>query len=188
MATDIFAVAFLSPVWWIAVGACLAIGFGIWYAASGRRGQSLGLMPFVLATIAYFVALLAISFVESSIIFVGREQLARDQYWAIVPGWTLYLFSILGSLGTLVFMLTGVPVAALLVRYRRFGPISIAIVLLGLWLAPSLFFWSTPSNQWEVGHRLEALFRRLRELGPLVWIGYGSFLATLLIALRRKAL
>ncbi|WP_332878072.1 hypothetical protein [Massilia sp. S19_KUP03_FR1] len=151
------------------IGAAVMATFFIWRTMLGEAFSQIGDKPLVLAYSCVAVGLVGMSFVGSYIEFSGRVAnglLHETQRWSIVPGWMIYT-----TMLSLVFVLpllglVGVPVAASLLTRGLLTPLNIAVRVLFLWSALTIFGWILPGNEWHRTHRLESFMMGLKNLLP----------------------
>ena len=176
-----------SPIGLIAYGIGLAVMMLTWRGILGGRFGAVGVWPLLWGIVTSTVATLLFCAVVSSVMYAERLAAYPELggFWAIVPGWTLYLYSIYAVALFFAFTVVLVPYAALLVRRDRFTWKTIVLSLLVGWLLASVAFGSFPANQWQQAHRLEHLARTALDLAWIFWLIFGPFLTTILLTMRR---
>lgn len=157
------------------IAAAVALPFVVWAVLLGKARSAVGYKPLALAYMLAAIGLLLLNFGSSYLEFGSRvagNVLPEDQRWSTVLGWTVYMF-VLSLVAVLPLLgLLGVPVAALLLRTRRFSLAAIACGLLGVWFALSGFAWTFPSNEWHRTHRMESLLSFLSSFAlPIAFVG-----------------
>lgn len=186
MALDAFILFVGSPYGLIAFGVGLFVMMATWRNILGRRFAAVSFWPLLLGIVATMTAALVFCTIMASVMYT--ERLAAypglADFWAIVPSWALYLYSIYAVMLLFVFTVVLVPYVALLVRRDCFTWKAIVLSLFTGWLLASIAFGSFPANQWQQAHRLEHLARTALDLAWVFWLILGPFFATILLSMR----
>jgi hypothetical protein len=171
------------------IALAIALPFLVWRAVLGPAFLNVRYAPLGLGYFLASLGMLAFTFGSSYLEFSSRVSsnvLPEQQRWSIVPGWTIYM-SVLSLVAVLPLVgVFGVPVSALLVRFRRFSIRTILAVLLLSWLSLALVLWLFPSNQWEQTHRFEALSKWITALGPAIFAIGAPFLGGIYFLCKRR--
>jgi hypothetical protein len=168
MATDFLFYWMMQPFGLALIGLSLAIPFLFWWLVLGKTFAGVGFRPLIIGCVSAAIGLLIANFGWAYAEFsarVARGVLQEERRWAIVPGWTVYT-SVLSLILVIPLMALGAPYTAFLIRLRKLNFVTIALSVLGLWLAIVLVVWVSPSNEWHRAHRLESLVRLLWESLP----------------------
>jgi hypothetical protein len=155
------------------IALAVAVPFAIWRLMLGKQYAEIGIAPLIVAYTCAFVGLAVVSFASSYLEFsnrVSRGILLEEQRWSTVVGWSIY-FAVLSLIMVLPLIgLLGVPLSALLLRFRRLTYVSIAVAVVTLWLSLVVLAWAFPGNAWHTEHRFESFNMWLKELLPAVML------------------
>ena len=164
------------------VALAMAVPFAIWRLVLGKTHAEIGFAPLFAAYACALVGLAIASFVSSYLEFSGRVEtgiLAEEQRWSTVIGWSTYVAVLSLTMVLPLLGLLGVPLSALLLRFRRLTFVSIAVAVVALWLALAAVAWAFPATQWHSTHRLESLTMWLKYLLPSVLLIAFPFLLSI---------
>ena len=167
------------------IAAGVALPFFLWRAVLGRALSGVGYKPLAAAYGLAAMGLVMVNFASAYLEFssrVAKNILPEAQRWSTVPGWTVYT-SVLSLVVVLPLLgLLGVPVSALLLRFRRLSIWSIGAASVVTCLAVVFVAWSFPGNEWHRTNRSESLGLWLKELAPGILLVALPFLAGVYLA------